>query len=182
MAVKLQMDGRFAAKKEFFKLLKATRSLNRDALKRVADVVAKRAKAGAPVDTGLLRDSIKGKVRKVRGGEGFQASVSTNTKNRVKYGGSGKVYRRRKDGTLVKVGQGEGGDFNRKESKFGYGAAVELGRWMRTPSVMIAHGGPLWIPPQPYLRPALSESVGDIKRIYREEAAQAAVAHNRDVA
>lgn len=152
------------------KLLWSMRKLNRAALQRIADVVASKARAKAPEITKTLKDSITGKVRKLRGEDGLYALVSTNTKGKPLKRGVyeskevGEPYvnkrgehRRKPVRKLVGVKEIPG-----RKVAYGYGLAVEIGK----PSGRYS--------PTPYLRPALFDSRDEIIEIYKQESAKEA--------
>lgn len=141
------------------RLLWSMRTMNKQAMQRIADVVAAEAKQRAPVRTGTLRDSIKGKVRKIYRGDGITATISANTKGKWK-----QVTKRNGQPVLARDGR----PLRRKE-KFGYSKLVELG----------PYGGGRAYASTPFLRPALLAKIEEIKVIFQEESARAAREHNR---
>lgn len=132
-------------------LLKAIGATNRSALQAFAEATAEDAKDRVPVVSGLLQSSIKGKVRKKRGGrEGeFQASISTNTK--------GKSQKKRyANGKIIIV----------ESNGYGYGLDVEVGR---------ADGH---YTNTPYLRPAFSNQAKRIPELMKRAAEIEALKQN----
>ena len=153
----LECSVNLTGKPEVKAVMEALRRATRETMKEAADVVALRAKPRAPKVSGLLRSSIKGKVRKMNNSDQYGSTVSTNTRNKtvsyykryqLKYGEHAGEYR------MKKV---------TKTSKYGYGFDVEVGR-----------AGEKY-KSTPYLRPALLESVGTIQGILKREADHEAV-------
>lgn len=158
MAKAMQLDMVFLADKIDLaqgkkRLAEAIRGLQRRGLQRIADAVAEKAAMKAPEQTGCLKSSIRGKVRKARGRDELMATVSSNTKGKIKT-----VSKMRYENGVLKTRTYE------TKVNYGYGLDVEIGR----------PGGNY--SSTPYLRPALLESVGEIKEILREEYARQAAA------
>lgn len=134
-------------------VMDAIDSTNRDALKEFASSVAEMAKEIVPEKTGVLKDSIVGRVRKAYGGKPgeYAASVSTNTASKkLKNIGEYRTWTYvDSKGKLRKRGR------RRKISKYGYGLDVEVGH---------ADGN---YKKTPYLRPAFYASAKKIRETMR---------------
>lgn len=117
----------------------AIKGATHDGIKLFTEAVAGRAKELVPVQSGILRDSIKASVRKARNEDRIIANVSTNTK------GKAKTRKARAD---VKSKRRKLKDLEKQEKiGYGYGVDVEIGR----ASIGQKYKN------TPYLRPALAE-------------------------
>jgi len=145
-------------------LERAIGSANKAGLKQFAEEVAELAKEKVPVKTGRLRDSIKGSVRKRRGGKPgeFQASITTNTEGMAKH----YEFVTEKYGQMTRKRLKE---HHLYTQEYGYGMDVEIGRARdKRPYTST-----------PYLRPAFEQKILNIPEILQRVATQEAVKQQR---
>ena len=140
------------------------RGATAETIKRGVDVIVQAARGHAATDSGRLKASIRGRVRKARGKDELLGSISSNTRGKFFRGPDGQILNAEEYGKL-KLGRKRKQADQYKRIDFAYGLMQERGKLGENRRNYTF---------TPYLQPAAKEKAGEVITILRNETTKAA--------